>query len=72
MAEQRPIALTEPPSGYNDWLVELKSRIHNTQQRATLAVNRELVGLYWEYWQRDSDAASRARLGRQGDRPAGA
>ena len=47
MAEQRPIALTEPPSGYNDWLVELKSRIHNTQQRATLAVNRELVGLYW-------------------------
>jgi predicted nuclease of restriction endonuclease-like (RecB) superfamily len=47
MTEQRPIALTEPPSGYNDWLVDLKSRIHNTQQRATLAVNRELVGLYW-------------------------
>jgi predicted nuclease of restriction endonuclease-like (RecB) superfamily len=51
MAEPRPIALTEPPSGYNDWLVELKSHIHNTQQRATLAVNRELVGLYWQIGQ---------------------
>jgi len=47
MADQRPIALTEPPSGYHDWLVALKSRIHNAQQRAALAVNRELVGLYW-------------------------
>jgi len=48
MTDQRPIALTEPPSGYHDWLVELKSRIHNAQQRATLAVNRELVALYWQ------------------------
>jgi predicted nuclease of restriction endonuclease-like (RecB) superfamily len=48
MTDQRPIALTEPPSGYHDWLVELKSRIHNVQQRATLAVNRELVALYWQ------------------------
>ncbi|VFN03910.1 MAG: Predicted nuclease of restriction endonuclease-like (RecB) superfamily, DUF1016 family [Candidatus Kentron sp. G] len=47
MTEQRPIALTEPPGGYHDWLVELKAHIHNTRQRATLAVNRELVGLYW-------------------------
>lgn len=48
MTDQRPIALTEPPSGYHDWLVELKSRIHNAQQRATLAVNREMVALYWQ------------------------
>jgi len=49
MSDQRPIALAEPPSGYcyHDCLVELKSRIHNALQRATLAVNRELVALYW-------------------------
>ena len=39
----RPISLTQPPEGYADWLADLKSRIHTAQQRATLAVNRELV-----------------------------
>ena len=29
-----------------DWLADLKGRIHNAQQRATLAVNSELVLLY--------------------------
>jgi predicted nuclease of restriction endonuclease-like (RecB) superfamily len=43
-----PIALIEPPSGYADWLAELKIRIHTAQQRAALAVNRELVLLYWQ------------------------
>jgi predicted nuclease of restriction endonuclease-like (RecB) superfamily len=42
-----PASLTAPPDGYADWLTELKTRIHTAQQRATLAVNRELVGLYW-------------------------
>jgi predicted nuclease of restriction endonuclease-like (RecB) superfamily len=36
------------PHDYADWLVELKSRIHLAQQRAALAVNRELVLLYWQ------------------------
>jgi len=36
------------PSDYVAWLAELKTRIHNAQQRATLAVNRELVLLYWQ------------------------
>ena len=36
------------PPGYADWLSELKTRIHSAQQRATLAVNRELVLLYWQ------------------------
>jgi len=36
-------SLLPPPQGYADWLTELKNRIHNAQQRATLAVNRELV-----------------------------
>jgi predicted nuclease of restriction endonuclease-like (RecB) superfamily len=37
-----------PPGGYAEWLAELKQRIHDAQQRATLAVNRELVLLYWQ------------------------
>jgi len=45
---ERPIALTAPPAGYADWLAELKTRIHSAQQRAALAVNRELVLLYWQ------------------------
>ena len=43
----RPASLTAPPAGYADWLAELKTRIHSAQQRAALAVNRELVLLYW-------------------------
>jgi predicted nuclease of restriction endonuclease-like (RecB) superfamily len=42
-----PVSLTTPPEGYAEWLVALKNRIHTAQQRATLAVNQELVGLYW-------------------------
>lgn len=36
------------PADYAAWLTELKSRIHTAQQRAALAVNRELVLLYWQ------------------------
>jgi predicted nuclease of restriction endonuclease-like (RecB) superfamily len=43
-----PPAITASPAGYGDWLAELKSRIHTAQQRAALAVNRELVLLYWQ------------------------
>ena len=44
----KPVSLTAPPEGYADWLTDLKARIHSAQQRATLAVNRELVLLYWQ------------------------
>ncbi len=44
----RPAPLTPLPDGYAGWLAELKGRIHIAQQRATLAVNRELVLLYWQ------------------------
>jgi len=47
MADQ-PVKLTQPPEGYADWLADLKTRIHSAQQRASLAVNRELVLLYWQ------------------------
>lgn len=43
-----PASLAPLPQGYTEWLAELKSRIHIAQQRATLAVNRELVLLYWQ------------------------
>ncbi|MDR0478376.1 MAG: PDDEXK nuclease domain-containing protein [Burkholderiaceae bacterium] len=43
-----PTSLRLVPEGYADWLAELKSRIHTAQQRAALAVNRELVLLYWQ------------------------
>ncbi|MFZ3047395.1 MAG: PDDEXK nuclease domain-containing protein [Desulfatirhabdiaceae bacterium] len=44
----KPVSMTTPPEGYADWLADLKTRIHSAQQRATLAVNRELVLLYWQ------------------------
>jgi predicted nuclease of restriction endonuclease-like (RecB) superfamily len=47
-AHEMPPGLLLPPEGYADWLADLKGRIHSAQQRATLAVNRELVLLYWQ------------------------
>lgn len=44
MSRESDLALSD----YQAWLVDLKSRIHLAQQRATLAVNRELITLYWE------------------------
>jgi predicted nuclease of restriction endonuclease-like (RecB) superfamily len=48
---EHPAGLAAAPEGYADWLIDLKSRIHSAQQRATLAVNRELVLLYWQIGQ---------------------
>ncbi|WP_315337757.1 PDDEXK nuclease domain-containing protein [Pseudomonas grimontii] len=48
MTTSRPTSLIDPPSGYPDWLAELKTRIHHAQQRAVQTVNRELVQLYWQ------------------------
>ena len=48
-AQSDPAVSLQPvPEGYTPWLEELKCRIHTAQQRATLAVNRELVLLYWQ------------------------
>lgn len=43
-----PVSLTTQPEGYGEWLAELKARIHTAQQRAAVAVNQELVMLYWQ------------------------
>ncbi len=39
--------LTEAPAGYANWLGDIKTQIHEAQQRASQALNLELVTLYW-------------------------
>ncbi|MFK4136097.1 YhcG family protein [Pseudomonas luteola] len=48
MTDAGPVSLFDPPSGYAGWLATLKTRIYHAQQKATQAVNRELVLLYWQ------------------------
>src|SRR5271154_5513872 len=39
---------TAEPAGYAEFLAELKQRIERAQLQASLAVNQELVLLYWQ------------------------
>ncbi|MBD3887509.1 DUF1016 domain-containing protein [Phormidium tenue FACHB-886] len=41
-------SLFSPPPNYDDFLSDLKERIRRAQVQAALAVNRELVLLYWQ------------------------
>src|SRR3954451_11929196 len=55
MAEKRPESKRPArrpkaelsPEGYEAFLAELKERIKTAQMRASLAVNREMIALYW-------------------------
>jgi len=40
--------LWTPPLGYKKFLDDLKGRIRAARIKATLSVNRELIGLYWD------------------------
>jgi len=51
------------PAGYAEFLANLKQRIQATQLRASVAVNRELVLLYWGIGPRNSRAPERRWLG---------
>lgn len=42
-----PVALTPAPKGYGAWISEVKARVRTAQLRASLAVNHELIALYW-------------------------
>ena len=42
-----PPTVASMPPGYAAVLADLKQRIHAAQSRAALAVNRELIALYW-------------------------
>ncbi len=43
-----PPSLARAPSGYAEWLAELKTKITHARRRAVVAVNAELVRIYWE------------------------
>ncbi|HET8867784.1 MAG TPA: PDDEXK nuclease domain-containing protein [Agrococcus sp.] len=45
---EQAVSLSKPPDGYREWLAEVKSRVHAAQQRAALAVNTEMLQLYWQ------------------------
>ena len=36
------------PAGYAEWIAGVKLRIRAAQQRAALAVNKEMLQLYWQ------------------------
>lgn len=42
-----PVALTPAPKGYAVWTADVKARVRTAQMRASLAVNHELIALYW-------------------------
>jgi len=46
-APNESISKKSIPKEYSSWLATLKTQIHNAQSRAVLAVNRELLQLYW-------------------------
>lgn len=46
--DEKPVGLQVRPPGYGEWLTDLKARIHAAQQRAALAVNHQLLVLYWQ------------------------
>ena len=45
------------PRGYDELLRQLKERIRSAQLRAGLAVNRELIELYWQIGRSSSASA---------------
>ena len=51
------------PSDYPAWLEDLKARIRQARTRAALAVNRELILLYWQIGRRILDQQDQAGWG---------
>lgn len=48
MKPGKPIAKSDLPADYHEFITALKSRIRSAQLKAALSVNRELVLLYWQ------------------------
>lgn len=42
-----PVVFTPAPKGYAAWIADVKARVRAAQLRASLAVNHELIALYW-------------------------
>jgi predicted nuclease of restriction endonuclease-like (RecB) superfamily len=51
------------PGSYEELLLEVKERIRSAQTRAAVAVNRELVTLYWQIGREILDRQARERWG---------
>ena len=48
---------------YKKWIVELKDKIRTTQIKAAIAVNRELLNLYWELGREICEKEQKANWG---------
>jgi len=48
---KRPISGDVAPADHARWLADIKSRVVAARQRAVLAVNGELIRLYWQIGQ---------------------
>jgi hypothetical protein len=68
--DHNPVSLIDAPSGYADWLIDLKSRIHSAQQRAALAGKPRIDIAILANRQGYSGTAGPTRLGCQGYRAA--
>lgn len=55
--------MTDPPSDYPQFLIQLKTRIREAQLRASLAVHHELVILYWQVGRELGERMSQAGWG---------
>ncbi len=58
-----PPSLMPTPTDYPEWFATVKTRIHAAQQRAALAVNRELLALHWSIGREILDGQRRAGWG---------
>ena len=65
LAKAKPPSLSARPAGYTEWLADVKARVQAAQQRASLAVNAELLRLYWQLGR---DILDRQAAGAWGDR----
>ncbi len=54
-------------SNYGPWLYQLKAQIRQVQVQAAIAINRELVLLYWYIGQQILVQQREAGLGSKGD-----
>lgn len=48
---------------YQDWVTNLKAQVRTSQQKASLAVNSELIKLYWSIGKQISDKQTQSGWG---------
>ena len=57
------MSLTKKHTEYISWVNELKTLIQKTQIKASISVNRELLGLYWTIGKSISEKVNKANWG---------